>query len=153
DVVRSRAPLVSAVEDERRDPQAAAARLPSIAWRAARDALAADAPVLVQVPRRGYLPAVTCATCRMPARGADCHRALGRRGAQDAATCRWCARIAGGWTCVHCGGRALRAAVVGSRRTAEELGRVFPDVPVRTSGRDGVLATVDSGPALVVATP
>jgi primosomal protein N' (replication factor Y) len=47
----------------------------------------------------------------------------------------------------------LRAAVVGARRTAEELGRVFPDVPVRTSGRDGVLATVGSTPALVVATP
>ncbi|MBT8224323.1 MAG: primosome assembly protein PriA, partial [Dactylosporangium sp.] len=55
--------------------------------------------------------------------------------------------------CPHCGGRALRAAVVGARRTAEELARAFPGVPVRTSGRDEVLATVDGGPALVVATP
>jgi len=47
----------------------------------------------------------------------------------------------------------LRAAVVGARRTAEELGRVFPDVPVRTSGRDGVLASVPSTASLVVATP
>ena len=39
------------------------------------------------------------------------------------------------------------------RRTAEELGRAFPGVPVRTSGRDGVLSTVAAEPALVVATP
>jgi primosomal protein N' (replication factor Y) len=43
--------------------------------------------------------------------------------------------------------------VVGARRTAEELGRAFPSVPVRTSGRDGVLAAVGAEPALVVATP
>jgi primosomal protein N' (replication factor Y) len=43
--------------------------------------------------------------------------------------------------------------VVGARRTAEELGRAFPAVPVKTSGRDAVLATVEAAPALVVATP
>jgi primosomal protein N' (replication factor Y) len=43
--------------------------------------------------------------------------------------------------------------VVGSRRTAEELGRAFPGVAVRTSGGDEVLATVPGGPHLVVATP
>jgi primosomal protein N' (replication factor Y) len=44
-------------------------------------------------------------------------------------------------------------SVTGDRRTAEELGRAFPGVPLRTSGRDEVLATVPPGPALVVATP
>lgn len=53
--------------DEERDGPAARAHLPSAAWRAARTALEA-APVLVQVPRRGYLPALSCATCRTPAR-------------------------------------------------------------------------------------
>jgi primosomal protein N' (replication factor Y) len=42
---------------------------------------------------------------------------------------------------------------VGARRTAEELGRAFPRVPVRTSGRDSVLASVGPEPALVIATP
>src|SRR6185295_13744249 len=37
--------------------------------------------------------------------------------------------------------------------TAEELGRAFPGAAVRTSGRDGVLATVPADPAVVVATP
>jgi primosomal protein N' (replication factor Y) len=47
----------------------------------------------------------------------------------------------------------LRATVVGARRTAEELGRAFPGVPVRTSGGAEVLAEVDDAPALVVCTP
>jgi len=47
----------------------------------------------------------------------------------------------------------LGAAVVGARRTAEELGRAFPDIPVRTSGRDEVLDTVPGGAGLVISTP
>jgi primosomal protein N' (replication factor Y) len=43
--------------------------------------------------------------------------------------------------------------VVGAGRTAEELGRAFPGTPVRTSGRDEVLATVPATPALVISTP
>jgi primosomal protein N' (replication factor Y) len=43
--------------------------------------------------------------------------------------------------------------VVGSGRTAEELGRAFPGFSVRTSGGDRVLAEVPSDPAVVVCTP
>ena len=43
--------------------------------------------------------------------------------------------------------------MVGAGRTAEELGRAFPDVPVRSSGGATVLSEVDDKPALVVATP
>ncbi|MYZ40933.1 primosome assembly protein PriA, partial [Streptomyces sp. SID4917] len=53
----------------------------------------------------------------------------------------------------ECGGTRLRAQIVGARRTAEELGRAFPAVPVRTSGRDHVLDSVPGRPALVVSTP
>jgi primosomal protein N' (replication factor Y) len=67
--------------------------------------------------------------------------------------CRWCGRPAADWTCGHCGATELRAVVVGSRRTAEELGRAFAGVPVRTSDRDSVIASVEAKPALVVATP
>lgn len=154
--LRARSPLVSATGDDpqlARDPAAAAARLPSQAWQVARDALAAGAPVLVQVPRRGYLPAVSCASCRAPARCARCAGPLELRSARAMASCRWCGRPAADYACGQCGGRRLRAALVGARRTAEELGRAFPGHPVRTSGRDGVLATVPDGAALVVATP
>lgn len=244
--IRSRAPRVRpAGEDAElaKDQAARAARLPSVAWRALRQGLG-DGPVLVQVPRRGYLPALACQHCRTPARcaqpptrtspvtadppregelsyGADdtggassgtagvangipshdtppdgtgsngggggyraggpshggahggsgapyedvrqvaaehrpellCHGPLALRGGHAAPYCRWCGRVDAAWKCRHCGSPRLRAVVVGARRTAEELGRAFPSVPVRTSGRDGVLATVPAGRALVVATP
>ncbi|GAA4230810.1 primosomal protein N' (replication factor Y) [Streptosporangium album] len=155
ETVRGRAPRVRpAGEDSElaRDEAARAARLPSLAWRALRAGLTTG-PVLVQVPRRGYLPALACQNCRAPARCGHCSGPLALRGGHAAPYCRWCGRIAGEWRCPACGGVRVRAQVVGARRTAEELGRAFPSVPVRTSGKDGVLATVGAAPALVVATP
>jgi primosomal protein N' (replication factor Y) len=135
-----------------RDPAAASARLPSLAWQAARAAVAAGAPVLVQVPRTGYQPSLACAECRTPARCTACAGPLGRSG-DPVPACRWCGRPAADWACTACRATELRAVVVGSRRTAEELGRAFPGVAVRTSDRESVLATVEARPALVVATP
>ncbi|WP_435829326.1 primosomal protein N' [Nonomuraea muscovyensis] len=83
----------------------------------------------------------------------SCHGPLALRAGHAAPYCRWCGRVDPGWRCARCGSPRLRAVVVGARRTAEELGRAFPSVPVRTSGRDGVLATVPATRALVVATP
>jgi primosomal protein N' (replication factor Y) len=138
--------------DLARDEAARSARLPHLAFRTARQGLE-HGPVLVQVPRRGYVPALACSRCRGPARCPECEGPLSLRSSHAAPYCRWCGRIAGAWTCPECGGRQVRAVVVGARRTAEELGRAFPGVPIRTSGRDGVLAGVTGEPALVVATP
>ncbi len=156
--VRRRAPRVVTVGDDdlARDEAAKSARLPHIAWDTARQALARG-PVLVQVPRRGYVPALACQTCRQLARCRHCHGPLGVSSGHAVPVCGWCGRLAGDWTCASCRGTRLRAVSVGERRTAEELGRAFPGVPVRTSGRDpsgaGVLDHVDAKPALVVATP
>ncbi|MDK3257976.1 primosomal protein N' [Blastococcus capsensis] len=161
-VLRSAAPRVQALGDDfelARDPAARTARLPSLAYEAARKALAAGAPVLVQVPRRGYVPSLSCARCRAPARCAHCAGPLGispRPGPEGARipACRWCARPAATFDCPHCHATKLRAAVVGESRTAEELARAFAGTTVRTSGStSGVLASVPGGPALVVATP
>ncbi|MBQ1069886.1 primosome assembly protein PriA, partial [Micromonospora sp. D75] len=107
----------------------------------------------VQVPRRGYVPSVACADCRTPARCPHCAGPLALPSAQGTPACRWCGRVAAAYACPECGGRRLRASVTGARRTAEELGRAFPGVPVRTSGREEVLATVPGGAGLVIATP
>lgn len=151
--VRGAAPLVRTVGDAdlARDEAARAARLPTLAWQVVREALR-HGPVLVQVPRRGYVPRLACANCRAPAR---CRHCSGPLEAQDAGAlrCGWCGREEGAWHCAECGGFRLRAQVVGARRTAEELGRAFPAVPVRTSGREHVLDTVPGAPALVVSTP
>ena len=204
-----------------RDPMARAARLPSAAFEAARSALAAGRPVLVQTPRAGYVPWLSCAACRRdgplpplrgPARpprprgrprdrphdgsrrgsrrrgrhgrgcdGCGCsglsrcgaraehgpsrgrgasrggasrrRRAWARTGAA-APSCRWCGRVESAYRCGACGSRRLRAGVVGSRRTAEELGRAFPGVPVRISGGGAaVLSTAAARAEIVVATP
>jgi primosomal protein N' (replication factor Y) len=156
DVLREVAPLVRPVADDvelARDPAAAAARLPSLGWRTTHDALQAGHPVLVQVPRRGYVPALACARDRSPVRCTACAGPLAARSERDVPACRWCGRPAGEWVCPACGGRRLRAVVVGSGRTAEELGRAFPGVPVRTSGGDHVLTEVPHEATVVVATP
>jgi primosomal protein N' (replication factor Y) len=154
--VRAAAPLVEAAGSDFesvRDPAARAARLPSLAWRTARAALDAGRPVLVQVPRRGYQPSLACAECRLPARCGGCHGPLGRDASAQRPACRWCGRPVPDWRCHSCDGMRLRASVTGHRRTAEELGRAFPGVGVRTSGRDEVLASVPGTAALVVTTP
>lgn len=152
--VRGAAPLVRTVGDGdlARDEAARAARLPSLAWQVAREGLK-HGPVLVQVPRRGYVPRLACERCREPAR---CRRCAGPLEAQEsgaALRCGWCGVEEAAWHCEACGAFRLRAQVVGARRTAEELGRAFPAVPVRTSGREQVLDTVPDTPALVVSTP
>jgi primosomal protein N' (replication factor Y) len=156
EVLRAAAPLARPVADDvelARDPAAAAARLPSLAWRTTREALQAGRPVLVQVPRRGYVPTLACANDRSPARCSVCAGPLAASSGHAVPTCRWCGRPAGDWTCQTCGGRRLRAVVIGAGRTAEELGRAFPGVPVRTSGGDHVLAEIAAEPVVVVATP
>ncbi|MFE6521664.1 primosomal protein N' [Streptomyces sp. NPDC057794] len=151
--VRAAAPLVRTVGDGdlARDEAARAARLPTLAWQAVREGLR-QGPVLVQVPRRGYVPRMACAACRAPARCRHCSGPLEARDG-GALCCGWCGRAEESWHCPECGGFRLRASVVGARRTAEELGRAFPAVPVRTSGREHVLDTVPGAPALVVSTP
>ncbi|GAC1445100.1 MAG: primosomal protein N' [Mycobacteriales bacterium] len=153
DQVRRIAPRVEGISDDdlARDPLARAARLPAAAFEAARQSLAMQAPVLVQVPRRGYAPSLACARDRTPARCQACNGPLA--GTEHATACNWCGRIGSDWRCPVCHGRAMRATVIGARRTAEELGRAFPGVTIRTSGRDEVLATVPDAPALVIATP
>lgn len=135
-----------------RDAAARTARLPNLAFEAARSALQ-DGPVLVQVPRRGYVPGIACGRCRTPARCAACQGPLSLPSSHAAPHCRWCGRIAGDWHCPECGFFQVRAVVVGAKRTAEELGRAFPGVPVRTSGRDAVLERVGPERALVISTP
>lgn len=156
-VVRARTPRVVALDDtgyaDERDPAARTARIPSIALRAARSSLEAGAPVLVQVPRRGYVPSLACARCRTIARCRHCTGPLSLQEGGQALVCRWCGRIDPTRRCARCGSDAVRAVVVGARRTAEELGRAFPGTAVITSSGDGVVPEVAAGPALVVATP
>jgi primosomal protein N' (replication factor Y) (superfamily II helicase) len=174
--LRAAAPRVKPAADDKelaKDEAAMTARLPGLALRTAGEALNRG-PVLIQVPRRGYLAAIACARCRVQARcthligesGTPCNGPLRLTGPRATPDCRWCGALAttpatpapadaapGGWRCPRCGHDKLRATVTGAVRTAEELGRAFPGVKVRTSGGDLVLPKVPAEPALVIATP
>ena len=113
--------------------------------RRSRDRLA-DGPVLVQVPRAGYVPVVACGRCRSAALCGVCHGPLGLTSAGGVPTCGWCGRLATDWRCTECGAGALRSVRVGSERTAEELGRAFPGVPVRVSGARAAGGRAGDGP-------
>lgn len=142
----------SAETDPERDPHGRGARVPRVVFDAIRRGLEAG-PVLVQTPRAGYAPSLACDRCRTPARCRNCHGPLALKGAASAPGCSWCGLEAAGWSCTNCGQHGLRAPVVGGRRTAEELGRAFPGVVVRTSEGDQVVSSVSGESALVVATP
>lgn len=156
EAVRSRVARVVATGDDvqaERDPGARSARLPSLAWQTARAALARDEPVLVQVPRAGYRPALACDRCRSRALCPQCSGPLAHLVAGADPRCRWCDRTATGWECPRCGSRRTRAVVVGAGRTREELGRAFPGVSVISSAGSEIRDTVLGGAAIVVSTP
>jgi primosomal protein N' (replication factor Y) len=149
------APQVQPADDQQlaRDPAPPA--LACRAWRGRRprEALKAGAPVLVQVPRRGYVPAVSCQDCRERARWPALLGPLTLQGKESVATCRWCARPAAGLRLPVLRGPATargsdwRAAHRRGARTA------LPDVPVWTSGGEHILERVAGEPGLVLATP
>jgi primosomal protein N' (replication factor Y) len=154
-VVREHAPAVRAAGGDAelaRDEAAQTARLPSLVLRTAREALDGG-PVLVQVPRRGYVAALGCARCRERARCAACGGPLALAGVGAAPRCGWCGTADEQWRCSRCGHSIVRALVTGAGRTAEELSRAFPGVPLITSGGAAMIPTVPGSPALVVATP
>ena len=161
-LIRRLAPRVTAVTDadpvQARDVAGGRTRLPAVALTMAREAIDVDAPVLVQVPRKGYIPTLLCGSCRTPARCRRCNGPI-RAGRMDEVygpvdlACGWCGAPEPGFRCVACGSRALRAGVVGAGRTAEELGRMFPGVRVRTSGGGDIVDSVPGSPAIIVSTP
>lgn len=147
---------VQAIDDREvaRDPAAGSARIPSAAWQVAQRALA-EGPVLFQVMRRGYVPILACRNCRKVATcvRADCAGGLHATSGHAIPTCTRCGALAGGWTCPNCQETRLRAVAVGAGRTAEELGKAFPGVPIVWSQAERIVREVGDEPAVVVATP
>lgn len=126
-------------------------RLPQQAFQAVRAGLAAG-PVLVQVPRAGYLPYLACQACRTPARCPSCGQGLIQE-AGALPSCRWCGPLLKAWRCPECGDQRLRRPVAGVARTAEEFGKAFPGTTVIQASADHRVAEVGSKPVLVLATP
>lgn len=176
-------PRMLATTDTDDDPaDISRGRLSAVAFRTVKKAVRDDLPVLVQVPRKGYVPTLACADCGTPARCRHCNGPLeiphpgelpiapggtfgGMRGGHDhsrgdrhpAATaapmCRWCGRPDARHRCHECGSPRIRAVVSGSERTAEELGRIFSPTRVTVSSGEKIIDSVSPGARIVVATP
>ena len=155
---RARAPRVQAltsVELAREGP-AAAARLPAPAWRTVRDRLA-DGPVLVQVPRAGYLPAVACGRCRAAARCGELSRPA-RADVGDRRAHVRVVRLAGHRLAVHrvrFGRAAVGSGGVGTHRRGARSRvprRARACRPARAR-RPGCWRPSRTSPAVVVSTP
>ena len=154
DQLRAQSPKVRSALDEsgeKINPAAAGSRIPSTVMQAMKSALT-KGPVLVLVSRTGYTPRITCNACHTLAACSQCSGPLMQTARSSAPVCYLCGHIEATWRCKKCNGTSVRAAAVGSERTAEELGRAFPGIPVRSSTSDHILRTVDSRPAIVVAT-
>lgn len=161
DTIRTRMPYIHAVADTdqalERDPLAKVARIPSEAFAALRAGLQNEQPVIIQVPRKGYVPSMACGTCRTPARCRACNGPIGLpqgHGNEPVTpTCGWCGRLETRFNCPHCGNHRLRNVVIGAGRTAEEIGRAFPNVKVISSGGNKIVDEIPHEPCIVVATP
>lgn len=154
--VRSVRPHIVAMDQYLRDREGASgrSRLPQEAMRVIRRGLERG-PVLVQVPRSGYVPAIACTFCGTRAQCPHCAAQLSITGRGGHLHCRVCGRREDGYRCPECDRTQVRAMVIGSTRTAEELHRAFPDSPLRVAGgaHDTLADTEVPSDAIVVATP
>lgn len=149
-------PRITAMDDYLRAREGASgrSRLPRAAHDLLRRALP-HGPVLVQVPRSGYVPAIACTFCGTRARCPECAAPLGISGHGGHLLCGVCGRRDDAYECPECHRRTVRALVTGSVRTAEELRRAFPDTPLAIAGgAHGPLDDADvPDHGIVVATP
>ena len=149
--LRARMPRVQVAGDLVDDPARSGSRIPSVALDMLREAVRVG-PVLVSVPRAGYLPMVACQGCREPAACPQCARPMQALGPDRQPSCRTHGP-ATDWRCPVCGRDVVRAVVVGVRRTAEEFGRALPGVQVIMSSGQDPARSLTHDRAMVVATP
>lgn len=129
-----------------------ASRIPSVAWRAAVEAVTRG-PVLIQVARPGFSGLSVCSQCRRVARCALCGGGLRRRSRGAAADCRWCGALATQFKCPDCHATELRDAAFGSDATAEHIGKSFPGYRIVISSSDHLVTEIEPQPQIVVSTP
>jgi primosomal protein N' (replication factor Y) len=140
-------------EDRDRDGGSGWHWMPGRAWAAAREALATG-PVLVLVPRAGYVSGVSCVSCRAWAVCRECGGplALASRGVDP--ECLDCGTANLDWHCAECGDSRLAQVRQGIERIAEQLRSMAPDVEVTaTSSGTGIVADGVVTKGFVVATP
>ncbi|MFC0674284.1 primosomal protein N' family DNA-binding protein [Brachybacterium hainanense] len=149
-------PRIVAMDEHLREREGPSgrARIPQAAMRLIREGLERGS-VLVQVPRSGYVPAIACTFCGTRCLCGACSAPLTVRGRGGGLQCPVCGRVEDGYRCPECHRTGVRAVVIGSTRTAEELRRAFPEQEMVVAGGAHGPVADDAVPerAIVVATP
>ncbi|OKL47692.1 hypothetical protein BSR28_04170 [Boudabousia liubingyangii] len=135
-------------------------RLPQFAHHQLKKALDQGLPVLVSVRSGGYIPTITCRSCGTRAACKRCGGPLSSTSSANTTSpfetmaCAWCGTKPTQYRCSECQGTNFRAGRIGADRTAEELGRAFPQIPVLvSSAARGIIKEVRERAQIVVATP
>lgn len=143
--------VIPTVQQSAAEGHAAQARIPSTAWRAAREA-SREGPVLVQVASPGFGTGLVCAQCGERAHCRVCGGPLGQPHRGATPQCRFCGALAVGFRCPTCGNGTVKAVGQGAQRTADELGRAFPGTRIVVADGSRPLDEVPARPSVVVAT-
>lgn len=132
------------------------ARIPHSAVRAINDALSDGKPVLLSIEQDGVTQSAICSSCKRQARCRRCTGPLDVANSQQTARCSWCGASAINWSCSNCGSSNMRVIRVGAVGVAEELSKLFRNVPIIISSQhqpNGIIQCIDEKPVIVVATP
>jgi primosomal protein N' (replication factor Y) len=113
------------------NPLTQKSRFPDSVFEVIRNGLRSGT-VLVSVARKGYLPLISCVTCREIIRCPNCQGAISATAKSGIGSCLRCGGLSGAISCQHCGGKKFRSIISGVDRTAEEIGKAFPNVILKT---------------------
>ena len=131
------------------------ARIPHTAVRAINEALADGNPVLLSIAQDGVTQSAMCSSCLHQARCRRCTGPLDISAGIKSLRCLWCGASAVNWSCANCGNTNLRAIRVGAAGIAQEVSKLFRNVPILLSSPhqpNGIIQCIDKKPVIVVAT-
>lgn len=131
------------------------ARIPHTAVRAINEALADGNPVLLSIAQDGVTQSAMCSSCLHQARCRRCIGPLDISAGIKSLRCLWCGASAVNWSCANCGNTNLRAIRVGAAGIAQEVSKLFRNVPILLSSPhqpNGIIQCIDKKPVIVVAT-
>lgn len=131
------------------------ARIPHTAVRAINEALADGNPVLLSIAQDGTTQSAMCSSCLHQARCRRCTGPLDISDGIKSLRCLWCGASAVNWSCANCGSTNLRAIRVGAAGIAQEVSKLFRNVPILLSSPhqpNGIIHSIDKKPVIVVAT-
>lgn len=129
-------------------------RMPSSLFAIVREGLK-NGSVLIVVPKSGYIPKIACQYCNALAECKKCGGRLEIPAPNAPIQCTRCGFVEKLFQCQKCGRKKLKIKQLGSERTAFEIGRAFPNIPINlaTSNTANDADEIATTGQIVIATP